>query len=104
MEPLIHGRIYAVIQKRAYETIRKFDLLVYMGRPDASLPIRERMLHRAVKHDRHGWIMSGDNNRWSESWDRVTPNTYVGTVVALFAYSNAGVPGSGSTTDRVLRQ
>jgi hypothetical protein len=37
-------------------------------------------------HDRYGWIMSGDNNRWSESWDRVTADNYIGTVVALFAY------------------
>lgn len=86
MEPLIHGKTYAVIQKRPYEAIAKKDLLVYLGRPDASKPNRMTMLHRAVMHDRHGWVMSGDNNRWSESWDRVTAETYVGTVVALFEY------------------
>src|SRR5665213_1787327 len=72
MEPLIHGQTYAVVQKRAYASIEKRDLLVYMGRPNASKPDRLKMLHRAVMHDRHGWLMSGDNNRWSESWDRVT--------------------------------
>ena len=46
------------------------------------------MLHRAVMHDRRGWIMSGDNNRWSESWDRVTTENYIGTVKALFAFPN----------------
>jgi hypothetical protein len=86
MEPLIHGKTYAVIVKLPYESIAKRDLLVYMGRPDANKPDRFKMLHRAVLHDRYGWMMSGDNNRWSESWDRVTPETYVGVVVALFEY------------------
>jgi hypothetical protein len=86
MEPLIHGKSYAVIVKRPYESIAKRDILVYMGRPDASKPDRMKMLHRAVLHDKYGWMMSGDNNRWSESWDRVTPETYVGIVVALFEY------------------
>jgi len=86
MEPLIHGQTYVVVQKRAYKLIEKSDLLVYMGRPNASKPDRAKMLHRAVMCDRHGWVMSGDNNRWSESWDRVTPETYIGTVVALFEY------------------
>ena len=47
------------------------------------------MLHRAVDRDSGGWIMSGDNNRWSERWDRVTPTTYMGTVVALVEFSQA---------------
>lgn len=86
MEPLIHGQTYVVVQKRPYDSIAKRDLLVYMGRPDASKPDRSKMLHRAVQHDRYGWLMSGDNNRWSESWDRVTPQTYLGIVVALFEF------------------
>jgi hypothetical protein len=86
MEPLIHGKTYVVAQKRPYVLIAKGDLLVYMGRPDASKADRTRMLHRAVQSDRYGWLMSGDNNRWSESWDRVTPQTYLGVVVALFDF------------------
>ena len=84
MEPLIHGAAFAVVVKEDYSGIKKGDLLVYMGRPDASKPNRVKMLHRAVMHDRYGWIMSGDNNRWSESWDRVTPDTYLGIVKAIF--------------------
>jgi len=89
MEPLIHGQTFVVVQKRPFESIAKKEILVYMGRPDSSKPTRVKMLHRAVLHDRHGWIMSGDNNRWSESWDRVTPETYLGTVVALSEYTQA---------------
>lgn len=88
MEPLIHGKTYAVIKRCPFDAVVKRDILVYRGRPDASRPQRVTMLHRAVMHDRKGWIMSGDNNRWSESWDRVTPETYIGTVKALFAFPN----------------
>ena len=89
MEPLIHGRTYVVIAKRPYASISKSDLLVYQGRPDASKADRRTILHRAVLQDKYGWLMSGDNNRWSESWDRVTADNYVGTVVAIFAFPKA---------------
>lgn len=84
MEPLIRGRVFVVIKKHDYDSIQRRQLLVYLGRPDARRPDRQSMLHRAVLRDRGGWLMSGDNNARSESWDRVTPNTYVGTVEALF--------------------
>jgi hypothetical protein len=92
MEPLIHGSVYVVIQKVPYETIQKADVLVYMGRLDARRPDRTCILHRAVDHDRGGWLMSGDNNRWSESWDRVTPDNYIGTVVMIFEASPDNEP------------
>jgi hypothetical protein len=84
MEPLIHGCAYVVVRKQPFAAIHKSDLLVYMGRLDPHSLERTRTLHRAVDCDRYGWIMSGDNNRWSESWDRVTPDNYVGTVVMIF--------------------
>jgi hypothetical protein len=86
MEPLIHGKTYAVIVQQPYGAIAESNILVYRGRLNASKPDLSTVLHRAVLHDRYGWIMSGDNNRWSESWDRVTSDNYIGTVVALFAY------------------
>lgn len=86
MEPTIRGQTYFVVQKLPFESINRNDLLVYMGRPNAAKPDRVKILHRAVQHDRHGWIMSGDNNRWSETWDRVTPQTYVGVAVAFFEF------------------
>jgi hypothetical protein len=88
MEPLIRGKTYAVIKKCPFDAVVERDILVYRGRPDSSKVERVTMLHRAVLHDRKGWIMSGDNNRWSESWDRVTPENYIGTVIALFAFPN----------------
>jgi hypothetical protein len=84
MKPLINGRVFVVIKKHAYDSIQQRQLLVYLGRPDARSTERQSLLHRAVLRDRGGWLMSGDNNARSESWDRVTPQTYVGTVEALF--------------------
>jgi len=86
MEPLIHGCSYIVVQYRPYDTIAEGDLLVYQGRPDAAKKDRVCMLHRAVLLDQGGWLMSGDNNRWSESWDRVTPVTYLGTVTTILEF------------------
>ncbi len=86
MEPLIHGRTYVVVAQRPYRSIARQDILLYRGRPDAAKSERRPLLHRAVLQDRYGWLMSGDNNRWSESWDRVTPDTYLGTVVAIFSF------------------
>ena len=86
MEPLIHGRSYVVVQPRPYYSISKGDLLVYQGRPDAAKQDRSCMLHRAVMQDKDGWLMSGDNNRWTESWDRVTPDTYQGTVTTILEF------------------
>ena len=88
MEPLIQGKTYAVIKRCPFDAVVERDILVYRGRPDQSKLERITMLHRAVMHDRRGWIMSGDNNRWSESWDRVTTENYIGTVKALFAFPN----------------
>lgn len=86
MEPVIRGRVYVVAESIPYDHITKGDLLVYMGRPNGAKPDRTSMLHRAVLRDKGGWLMSGDNNRWTESWDRVTPVTYVGTVTTILEF------------------
>jgi hypothetical protein len=86
MAPLISGKAYVVVEYRTYDAINQGDLLVYQGRPDAAKMERICMLHRAVMKDKEGWLMSGDNNRWSESWDRVTPVTYLGTVTTILEF------------------
>lgn len=100
MEPLIHGRTYVVLKKQPYAQIQKSDILVYMGRLDPRSPQRTCTLHRAVDNDRYGWLMSGDNNRWTESWDRVTPDNYVGTVVMIFE----AAPEKGNSPARIARR
>ena len=86
MAPLIKGKAYVVVQYRRYDTINQGELLVYQGRPNAAKKNRLCMLHRAVLKDKYGWLMSGDHNRWSESWDRVTPVTYLGTVTTILSF------------------
>lgn len=84
MRPLIQGKAFVVVTQEPYGAITRNSVLVYRGRSDSRKPDRSLILHRAILHDRYGWLMSGDNNRWSESWDRVTTETYVGTVTAIF--------------------
>jgi hypothetical protein len=89
MEPLIHGHVYVVVEKTPYESIFSNDILAYVGCLSASSPQQQAILHRAVERDRYGWMMRGDNNRWTESWDRVTPKNYMGRAVALFTFPQA---------------
>lgn len=89
MEPLIRGQAYVLIQYLPYDTITRGDLLVYQGRPNAAKADRVCMLHRAVMLDKGGWLMCGDNNRWTEAWDRVTPVTYLGTVTTILEFPQA---------------
>lgn len=84
MLPTITSGSWIVWRRTPYAEIKIGDVLVYMGRPNAALPDRIRIVHRVVAKDRLGFIMSGDNNARSESWDRVTPETYIGTVAAIY--------------------
>jgi hypothetical protein len=85
MLPFINDHpTFVIVKKEPFDSIKKSDILVYMGRLDGRRPERTCALHRAVQLDDLGWIMSGDNNRWTESWDRVTPENYLGKVVMIF--------------------
>src|SRR5665213_72844 len=46
MEPLIHGKTYAVIVKLPFDSIAQRDLLVYRGRPNANQADTVTILHR----------------------------------------------------------
>lgn len=78
MKPLLQGGEYAVTVKD-YPSIKKGQVLVYNATYHDK-PI----IHRAVEHDNHGWLMAGDTSPRSESWARVTPDNYLGTVVAVY--------------------
>ena len=45
-----------------------------------------RVMHQAALHDAGGWIMSGLHNERSETWERLTPATYVGTVARVYVW------------------
>ena len=78
MKPFLHGGEY-VVTVANYEAIRLGQILVYYA-PYNKSPL----IHRAVQKDKDGWIMSGDSAKHTESWYRVTKDTYLGTVVSVY--------------------
>ena len=78
MKPFLQGGEY-VVTVANYDAIRLGQILVYHA-PYNKSPI----VHRAVQKDKDGWIMSGDANRHTESWFRVTKDNYLGTVVSVY--------------------
>ena len=45
-----------------------------------------RVMHQAASRDSGGWIMSGLHNARSETWERLTPATYIGTVARVYVW------------------
>jgi hypothetical protein len=89
MQPLIRGKAYLVVRDLPYDSIAQGALLVYSGRPNAAKKDRLTMMHRTVQRDAGGWLMSGDNNARTESWDRVTSSNYLGTVTMILEFPQA---------------
>ena len=46
-----------------------------------------RVMHQAALRDAGGWIMSGLHNERSETWERLTPANYVGTVARVYTWA-----------------
>lgn len=82
MKPLLQGGEW-VVTAAAYNQIQLGQVLVYKA-PYNQSPI----IHRAVQKDKDGWLMSGDSSPISESWFRVTPESYIGTAIAIFRDPN----------------
>lgn len=45
-----------------------------------------RVMHQAAARDASGWIMAGLHNTRSETWDRLTPANYIGTVARIYVW------------------
>lgn len=45
------------------------------------------VLHQAALKDQLGWIMSGLHNERSETWERLTPANYKGTVARVYVWT-----------------
>lgn len=82
MKPFLTGG-ECVVAVGDYPSIKLGDVLIYEGtlNPYAT---PTQIVHRAVDRDKGGWIMSGDNNAHTETWSRVKPENYRGTVVAIY--------------------
>ena len=78
MKPLLQGGEYVVTVDR-FDDIKEGQILVYTATYH-----NKPIIHRAALKDKHGWLMSGDSSRLSESWSRVTKDNYLGTAVVGF--------------------
>ncbi len=75
MKPLLQGGEYVVTVSK-FDEIEVGQILVYHASYN-----KNPIIHRAALKDKHGWLMSGDSSRLSESWSRVTIDNYLGTAV-----------------------
>ena len=82
MKPFLMGG-ECVVVVASYPEIRKGDVLIYNGELNPFAKA-QTIIHRAVQKDSGGWIMSGDANAHTETWSRVRPDNYLGTVVAIY--------------------
>ena len=82
-DPLATVVALAVIDSAAnFDGITTGALVIYAPRWASG-----NVMHQAAMRDGGGWIMSGLNNERSETWERVTPATYVGTVARVYVWA-----------------
>lgn len=82
MRPLLQGGELVVVsdpQKDPWSNVTEGDVCVY-----AYAYHENPLIHRAAMRDAHGWIMAGDSAPRSESFDRMTPENYLGRLVAIY--------------------
>jgi signal peptidase I len=72
MQPTMDGGDYVIAVKMPYEDLKEGDIINYTPKWNNG----GLVVHRLVQKDKGGWIASGDANKRSESWERVTPETY----------------------------
>jgi signal peptidase I len=86
MEPALWGGDYIVVESVPYSQLQRGDIIAYWA---DWLPGNVPVTHRLVEKDRGGWILSGDNNRHSESYSRVTEANYIGKLVRVYRPSDS---------------
>ncbi len=96
MKPLIPGKAVLLV-KKDFAAAAVGSVLVYLGRVS---PGGEEMslCHRAKAYDRQagGFIMQGDHGCAPETWQRVTPKNYRGTVLMIFNYPAEAWPAANA--------
>ena len=74
---------YVVLDPAAtYESVAIGALVLYTTNWTS-----HHVLHQAALKDRLGWIMSGLHNERSETWERLTPASYKGTVARVYVWT-----------------
>ena len=73
---------YVVLAPSAtYESVAVGALVLYTANWT-----KHHVLHQAALKDQLGWIMSGLHNERSETWERLTPANYKGTVARVYVW------------------
>lgn len=82
MKPALQAGDYAVSVKEPFSSLVVGKVLVYKAsfRDKSS----NSLVHRVAMIDQYGLIMSGDSNNRTESFARVTPDNYEGTIVDIY--------------------
>lgn len=83
MEPTIKGGDIIVVDtnKENHSKLRAGEIITYKADWYKGV---EPVTHRLIKKDSYGWLLSGDANPDVETKWRVTENSYVGKVVAIY--------------------
>jgi len=85
MEPFITGQVYVVGVPKPYDQLQQGEIANYRPKfANGSI-----VIHRLIQKDKGGWIGSGDNNRWSESNERIKQDNYLDAVVKIHTYKGA---------------
>jgi hypothetical protein len=71
---------YAVPDTTPYEGVKEGDVVVYLYEGKSSY------IHVVAKIDSGGFVMSGLHNPLSESWARVTKETFICRVKAVYVW------------------
>lgn len=79
MHPTLAGSDYLLAQKVKYDDLKEGEIVIYNPKWNNG----KSTVHRLVQKDKGGWIMSGDNNKRSESWERMTPETYTAKAIKI---------------------
>ena len=80
MEPFIMGGDRALGKKVAYEDLQVGDVVNYRPKWNKG----NLTIHRLVLKDKDGFIASGDNNKNSESGERVTKDNYDSKCIMIY--------------------
>lgn len=72
---------YAKPSGAAFSAIRKGDLVVYWAEW-----VNGNVMHQAAQHDSGGWIMSGLHNSQSESFARVTAESFRAVIGEVYVW------------------
>lgn len=80
MRPTLDGGDSILCLPVPYEDLKEGDIVNYRPKWNNG----KLTIHRLVLKDKGGWIASGDGNKRSENWERVTKDNYVDRATQIY--------------------